>query len=107
MRSRACSPARNMLKCRLCPRTVVDAYKAGQAAIAAKDKEINGVPQGRSRAAESESAAAISSKRWKPSCRSEARKKLAGLRAELEGLKKKAPPQVPVIHALGEASRAG
>src|SRR5262249_977318 len=36
----------------------------------------------------------------------EAKKKLKGMRAELDKLKKDAPPKYPVIHTLGEGSKA-
>jgi mono/diheme cytochrome c family protein/cytochrome c553 len=86
------------------PQDQVDAYKKGQAAIQAKEKEIAAylkseaeklkpkVPKDQLKKAE----------RLLPA---EARKKLTGLRNELESLKKAAPPKYPVIHTLADASR--
>ena len=87
------------------PREVVDAYKAAQSAIQAKDKEINAFLK-----AEAErlklKVTGNQLKQVESKLPDEGKKKLAGLRTELAGLKKKAPPQFPVIHTLGEASRA-
>ena len=85
------------------PKEVVDAFKSSQAAIQAKDKEINAFLQ-----AEAErlklKVTGNQLKQVEPKLSGEARKKLAGHRSELAGLKKKAPPKFPVIHTLGEAS---
>jgi mono/diheme cytochrome c family protein len=86
------------------PKEVVDAYKSAQSAIQVKDKEINAFLK-----AEAErlklKVTGNQLKQIEPKLSGEAKKKLAGLRTELAGLKKKAPPQFPVIHTLGEASR--
>ena len=87
------------------PREVVDAYKAAQSAIQAKDKEITAFLK-----AEAERLKLkVQGNQFKPvepKLPDEAKKKLAALRTELDGLKKNAPPQFPVIHTLGEASQA-
>ncbi len=86
------------------PQAQVDAYKKGQAAIQAKEKEIAAflksegeklkpkVPNDQLKRAE----------RLLPA---EAKKKLAGLKTDLDSLKKTAPPKYPVIHTLADASR--
>jgi mono/diheme cytochrome c family protein len=86
------------------PREVVDAYKAAQSAIQAKDKEINVFLK---REAERLKLKVTGNqlKQVESKLSGDAKKKLAGLRTELTGLKKKAPPPFPVIHTLGEASR--
>jgi mono/diheme cytochrome c family protein len=87
------------------PKEVVDAFKSSQAAIQAKDKEINAFLK-----AEAErlklKVTGNQLKQVEPKLSGEDKKKLAGLRTELAALKKKAPPQFPVIHTLGEASQA-
>ncbi len=84
---------------------VVDAYKAGQAAIGAKDKEINSYLK-----AEAERLKVkVSGNQFKAvesKLPEQAKKKLAAMRGELAGLKKKAPPQYAVIHTLGDGARA-
>ena len=75
------------------PKEVVDAYKAGQAATGAKDKEINAFLK-----AEAERLKVkVSGNQFKAvesKLPEQARKKLAGLRSELEGLKKKSAAAV-------------
>ena len=87
------------------PKEAVDAYKSAQSAIQAKDKAIATYLK-----AEGERLKVkVQGKDFKPVERmlpEEGKKKLKGLRAELDDLKKKAPPKFPVIHTLGEASRA-
>jgi mono/diheme cytochrome c family protein len=87
------------------PKEVVDAYKAAQSVIEAKDKKINAFLK----AEADRLKLKVTGNQFKPVERmlsDEAKKKLAGLRTELAGLKKKAPPQFPVIHTLADASRA-
>jgi mono/diheme cytochrome c family protein len=67
------------------PKEQVEAYKKAQAAIAAKDREIKALAKEKDQV--------------------KAKAKVKALRAELAQLKKKAPPQYPVIHALTDASR--
>jgi hypothetical protein len=87
------------------PKEVVDAYKSAQAAIQAKDKEINAFLKGEADRLKLK----VTGNQFKPvesKLPDEAKRKLAGLRTELAGLKKKAPPQFPVIHTLSDASSA-
>ena len=86
------------------PKDVVDAYKAAQSAIQAKDKEITAFLK---READRLKIKVVGNQ-FKPvesKLSGDARKKLDGLRAELAALKKLAPPQFPVIHTLGEGSK--
>jgi mono/diheme cytochrome c family protein len=87
------------------PKEVVDAYKSAQAAIQAKDKEINAFLKGEADRLKLK----VTGNQFKPvesKLPDESKRKLADLRSELAGLKKKAPPQFPVIHTLGDSSRA-
>ena len=88
------------------PREVVDAYKTAQSAIGAKDKEINAFLKGEADRLKLK-VAGNQLKQVETKLSDEGKKKLAGLRTELAGLKKQAPPPYPVIHTLGEASRPG
>ena len=88
------------------PRKVVDAFKTAQSAIQAKDKEINAFLKGEADRLKLK-AAGNQLKQVESKLSDEGKKRLAGLRTELAGLKKKAPPPYPVIHTLGEASRPG
>jgi hypothetical protein len=87
------------------PAQQVDAYKSAQSAIQAKEKEVTAFLK-----AEAERLKIkVQGNQFKPVERmllEDGKKKLAGIRAELEGLRKKAPPKYPVIHTLGEASKA-
>ena len=86
------------------PKEQVEAYKSAQSAIQAKDKSITAFLK-----AEAERLKLkVQGNQFKPVERmlpDEAKKKLAAMRAELDALKKKAPPKYPVIHTLGEASK--
>ena len=64
----------------------------------------HGVPQGGSRAIETEGGE-NQLKQFERMLPAEAKAKVKALRAELDRLKKNAPPKYPVIHTLGEASR--
>ena len=88
------------------PREVVDAYNSAQSAIQAKDKEINSFLKGEADRLKLK-VAGNQLKQVESKLSDDGKKKLAGLRTELAGLKKNAPPPFPVIHALGEASRPG
>jgi Protein of unknown function (DUF1553)/Protein of unknown function (DUF1549)/Planctomycete cytochrome C len=85
------------------PQADVDAYKNAQAAIGAKDKEITAFLKAQAERLKIK----VQGNGFKPVERmlgDEAKKTLVALRADLEGLKKKAPPKYPVIHTLGESS---
>ena len=88
------------------PREVVDAFKTAESAIQAKDKEINSFLKGEADRLKLK-VAGNQLKQVESKLSDEGKKRLAGLRTELAGLKKKAPPPYPVIHTLGEASRPG
>jgi mono/diheme cytochrome c family protein/cytochrome c553 len=82
----------------------VDAYKKGQAAIQSKEKEIAAYVKSEAEKLKPK----IPNDQLKKAERllpAEAKKKLTGLKAELELLKKIAPPKYPVIHTLTDASR--
>ncbi len=87
-------------------REVVDAYKTAQSAIQAKDKEINAFLKGEGDRLKLK-IAGNQLKQVESKLSDEGKKRLAGMRTALAGLKKKAPPPYPVIHTLGEASRPG
>jgi mono/diheme cytochrome c family protein len=87
------------------PKEVVDAFKAAQAAIQAKDKEINAFLKGEAERLKLK-VTGNQFKQVESKLPDAGKRKLAGLRTELAGLKKNAPPQFPVIHTLGDASRA-
>jgi mono/diheme cytochrome c family protein len=87
------------------PKETVEAYKSAQSAMQAKDKEITAFLK----AEADRLKVKVQGKDFKPVERmltAEGKKKLTGLRAELDGMKKKAPPKFPVIHTLGEGSKA-
>jgi mono/diheme cytochrome c family protein len=86
------------------PREVVDAYKAAQSAIQAKDKEITAFLKGEAERLKL-NVSGNQLKQVESKLPDDAKKKLTGLRTELAALKKRAPPPFPVIHTLGEASR--
>jgi hypothetical protein len=85
------------------PQEQVDAYKNAQSTIQNKDKEITAFVKSEADRLKLkiEGNALKQVERMLPE---EAKKKLAALRSDLEGLKKKAPPKYPVIHTLAEAS---
>ena len=86
------------------PKEAVEAYKSAQSAMQAKDKEITAYLK-----AEAERLKVkVQGNQFKPVERmlpEEGKKKLAGMRAELDVMKKKAPPKFPVIHTLGDSSK--
>jgi mono/diheme cytochrome c family protein len=87
------------------PKEAVEAYKSAQSAIQNKDKEIAAYLKTEGERLKVK----VQGKDFKPVERmlgDEGRKKLKGMRADLDKLKKEAPPKYPVIHTLGEASRA-
>ncbi len=86
------------------PKEVVDAYKAAQSAIQAKDKEITAFLKGEAERLKLK-VSGNQLKQVELKLADDAKKKLAALRTELAALKKRAPPPFPVIHTLGEASR--
>ncbi len=86
------------------PREIVDAYKAAQSAIQAKDKEITAFLKGEAERLKLK-VSGNQLKQVESKLPDAAKKKLTGLRTELAALKKRAPPPFPVIHTLGEASR--
>jgi mono/diheme cytochrome c family protein len=86
------------------PKEAVEAYKSAQSAIQARDKDITAFLKTEAERLKVK----VQGKDFKPVERMLAeagRKKLKGLRSELDEMKKKAPPKFPVIHTLGEASK--
>ncbi|HZW33494.1 MAG TPA: DUF1553 domain-containing protein [Isosphaeraceae bacterium] len=86
------------------PKEQIDAYNQAQAAIAAKEKAITAFVKA---AAErlKKKVATDQLKAFERTLTGESQAKVKALRAELEVLKKKAPPKYPVIHTLVDASR--
>ena len=82
----------------------VEAYDKAQAAIKAKEKAITDVPQGRGEAAQ-QKVTKDQLKAFERMLPGDAKKTVKAMRAELDELKKKAPPKYPVIHALADASQ--
>jgi mono/diheme cytochrome c family protein len=82
----------------------VDAYNKAQAAIQAKDKEIAAYLKSEAGKL-TPKVPTDQLKRVERLLAGEAKQKLAVLKADLESLKKKAPPKFPVIHALADAAR--
>jgi mono/diheme cytochrome c family protein len=86
------------------PKEQIDAYNQGQATLAAKEKEIAAFVKAEAQRL-TKKVAADELKAFERTLTGESKVKVRALRAELEGLKKKAPPKYPVIHALADASR--
>ena len=87
------------------PKQEVDSYKSAQSAIQTKDQEITKYLK----AEADRLKVKVQGKDFKPVERmlaEEAKKKLKSMRTALDSMKKKAPPKFPVIHTLGEASKA-
>ena len=84
------------------PKDQVEAYDNAQAAIRKQTQQINTFLK--------DEAARLKLKvprnQVEKSLPEDSRKKLAGLKAELEQLKKKSPPKYPVIHTLAEAAES-
>lgn len=86
------------------PEEQVEAYDKAQAAIQAKDKEINAFL----RAEAARLKLKVTGNQFKQIERmlpDEVRAKVKALRADLDRLKKSAPAKYPVIHTLADASR--
>jgi hypothetical protein len=86
------------------PKQVVEVYNSAQTSIQAKDKAITGFLK----AAAERLNVKVNGKDFKPVERmlvADEKKKLADMRAELDAMKKSAPPKFPVIHTLGDASK--
>jgi len=86
------------------PQDQVDAYNKAQAAIQSQEKAIAAFLLAEAKKLK-QKATDDQLKRVERLLPAEPRKKLAGLKAELEVLKKKAPAKYPVIHALAEAPK--
>jgi len=82
----------------------VDAYNKAQAAIQSKEKEIAGFLKSEAEKLK-QKATNEQLKKVERLLPAEPRKKLAGLRANLEALKKRAPTKYPVIHTLADAAK--
>jgi len=86
------------------PKEQIEAYDKARTAVQAKEKEITAfikVEAGRLKQKVSNDQL----KQFERMLPAEAKMKVKALRAELDGLKKNAPPKYPVIHTLAEASR--
>jgi mono/diheme cytochrome c family protein len=82
----------------------VDAYQKAQSAIKSKEKEISAFLRSEAEKLK-QKATTDQLKKIERLLPAEPKKKLAGLKAELEVLKKKAPAKYPVIHALADAAK--
>jgi mono/diheme cytochrome c family protein len=87
------------------PPEQIEAFQKGQAAIQRKETEITAFLKEEAARLKMKPAA-NQLKQIESSLSTEARKKLATLRAELRLLQKIAPPKYPIIHVLRDASRA-
>jgi mono/diheme cytochrome c family protein len=87
------------------PKGQVEAYDKAQAAIKAREKAITDFLQGEAKRLE-QKVATSELKAFERMLTGDAKKTVKAMRAELDELKKKAPPKYPVIHALAEASTA-
>jgi mono/diheme cytochrome c family protein len=86
------------------PKEQVEAFDKAQAAIQAKDKEITAFLKAEA-ARLKQKVAGNQLKQIERILPAEAKAKVKALRAELDRLKKDAPPKYPVIHTLEEARR--
>ena len=86
------------------PKEQVEAYDKAQAAIQAKDKEITSFLKAEAERLK-QKVSNDQLKQFERMLPAEAKTKVKALRAELDGLKKNAPPKYPVIHTLADASR--
>ena len=87
------------------PKSEIEAYDKAQAEIRTKEKEIAAFVKaeaGRLKQKVSDDQL----KQFEKTLPAEAKTKVKALRAELDGLKKKAPSKYPVIHTLADASQA-
>jgi cytochrome c553 len=83
----------------------IEAYNKAQAGIQAKDREITSFLKAQAERLKQKTSV-NQLKQVERLLPADARAKLKVLRAELVGLKKKAPPKYPVVHTLGEAPQA-
>ena len=86
------------------PKEQIDAYNAAQAAIAAKDKEITAFVKAEAQRLK-KNVPSGELKQFERTLAGESKAKVKALRAELDGMKKKAPPKYSVIHSLVDAAR--
>jgi mono/diheme cytochrome c family protein len=87
------------------PKEQVEAYNKAQAEIAAREKAITAFVKAEAERMKKK-VANNELKAFERMLPAEPRAKVKALRAEVEDLKKKAPPKYPVIHSLVDASRA-
>jgi mono/diheme cytochrome c family protein len=88
------------------PKEQIEAYDKAQALVQAKDKEITAVVKAEAERLKQKVAGNNQLKQFERMLTGEPKAKVKALRAELDLLKKNAPPKYPVIHTLGEASNA-
>jgi mono/diheme cytochrome c family protein/cytochrome c553 len=86
------------------PKEQVEAYDKAQAAIQAKDKEIAAFLKAEADRLK-QKVAKSELKQFERMLTGESKAKLTAMRAELDRLKKNAPPKYPVIHTLGDSPR--
>jgi mono/diheme cytochrome c family protein len=86
------------------PKEQIAAYDKAQAAIAARDKAITAFVKAEAERLKKK-VATDELKQFERMLPAESRTKVKALRAEVDELKKKAPPKYPVIHSLADSSR--
>ncbi len=86
------------------PKEQVAAYDKAQAAIKAREKAITDVLQAEAKRL-NKKVTKDQLKAFERMLAGDAKKTVKAMRAELDELKKKAPPKYPVIHALTDAAR--
>jgi hypothetical protein len=85
------------------PKEQIEGYNTAQAAIAAKEKEITAFVKAEADRLK-QKVPNDELKAFERMLTGQPKAKVKALRAELDSLRKKAPPKYPVIHSLGEAS---
>jgi hypothetical protein len=85
------------------PKEQIEAYDKAQAAIAAREKAITEFVQAEAKRLK-QKVANNELKAFERMLTGDAKKTAKAMRAEVEELKKKAPPKYPVIHALADSS---
>jgi len=87
------------------PKEQVAAYDKARTSIQAKEKEITAFLKAEAERLKKPKMSNDQLKQFERMLPAEAKAKVKALRAELDGLKKNAPPKYPVIHTLADASR--
>ncbi len=86
------------------PREQIEAYDKAQAAIKDKEKEIADFLQAEAKRLKKPRVPTNQLKAFERMLEGDAKKTVKAMRAEVDELKKKAPPKYPVIHTLADAT---